>query len=197
MIKKYDIGTGIPALDDSLSKLHSGNLAILVAQPDTDKTGLALSISIDAAHHKIPVAIFSMEMSNERLHERILSSLAGISIHDLQAGDIQVEQWDLISNAISQIADYPIFLGGTPNITVNDMEKAIRCINDDPEADNISLVIIDNLRLMSGDKQTPEILRKLKALAKELTLRVIAITPQTVLPDHSSTVQVADAVIHI
>ncbi|MBQ3008698.1 MAG: replicative DNA helicase [Oscillospiraceae bacterium] len=183
--EKYQgIPTGFRFLDDKLGKLGRSDLVVLAARPGMGKTSFALNIATNiASQQKIPVAVFSLEMSNEQLTERILSSQAGISSQSLRTGDIQVAQWDQITNAIGQIADYPIYLDDTPNITVSDMKAKIRRINQNPETDNIGVVVVDYIQLMSTGKRSDnrvqeisEITRNLKIMAKEMDVPVIALS---------------------
>ncbi|MBQ5325830.1 MAG: replicative DNA helicase, partial [Oscillospiraceae bacterium] len=183
--EKYQgIPTGFRFLDDKLGKLGRSDLVVLAARPGMGKTSFALNIASNIASiQKIPVAIFSLEMSNEQLTERILSSQAGISSQSLRTGDIQIAQWDMITNAIGQIADYPIFMDDTPNITVSDMKAKIRRLNQNPETDNIGVVIVDYIQLMSTGKRSDnrvqeisEITRNLKIMAKEMDVPIIALS---------------------
>ena len=183
--EKYQgIPTGFRFLDDKLGKLGRSDLVVLAARPGMGKTSFALNIASNiASQQKLPVAIFSLEMSNEQLTERILSSQAGISSQSLRTGDIQVAQWDMITNAIGQIADYPIYMDDTPNITVSDMKAKIRRYNQNPEADNIGVVIVDYIQLMSTGKrcdnrvqEISEITRNLKIMAKEMDVPIIALS---------------------
>ncbi len=183
--EKYQgIPTGFRFLDDKLGKMGRSDLVILAARPGMGKTSFALNIASNVAGlQKIPVAIFSLEMSNEQLTERILSSQAGISSQSLRTGDIQVAQWDMITTAIGQIADYPIYMDDTPNITVSDMKAKIRRLNQNPETDNIGVVIVDYIQLMSTGKRSDnrvqeisEITRNLKIMAKEMDVPIIALS---------------------
>ena len=183
--EKYQgIPTGFRFLDDKLGKMGRSDLVILAARPGMGKTSFALNIATNiAGSQKLPVAIFSLEMSNEQLTERILSSQAGISSNALRTGDIQIAEWDMITNAIGQIADFPIYLDDTPNITVSDMKAKIRRINQNPETPNIGAVIVDYIQLMSTGKRSDnrvqeisEITRNLKIMAKELDVPIIALS---------------------
>ncbi len=183
--EKYQgIPTGFRFLDDKLGKMGRSDLIVLAARPGMGKTSFALNIATNvASYQKIPVAIFSLEMSSEQLYERILSSRAGITSQNLRTGDIQLAQWDLISEATGQISDYPIYLDDTPNITVSDMKAKIRRINQNPETDNIGLVVVDYIQLMSTGRRSEnrvqeisEITRNLKIMAKEMDVPVIALS---------------------
>ena len=183
--EKYQgIPTGFRFLDDRLGKMGKSDLVILAARPGMGKTSFALNIATNiASQQKLPVAIFSLEMSNEQLTERILSSQAGISSNALRTGDIQLFEWDLITNAIGQIAEYPIYLDDTPNITVSDMKAKIRRINQNPETPDVGVVVLDYIQLMSTGKRSDnrvqeisEITRNLKIMAKELDVPIIALS---------------------
>lgn len=183
--EKYQgIPTGFRFLDDKLGKMGRSDLVILAARPGMGKTSFALNIASNiASQQKLPVAIFSLEMSNEQLTERILSSQAGISSNSLRTGDIQIAEWDIITNAIGQIADYPIYMDDTPNITVSDMKAKIRRLNQNPETPNVGVVIVDYIQLMSTGKRSDnrvqeisEITRNLKIMAKELDVPIIALS---------------------
>lgn len=183
--EKYQgIPTGFRFLDDKLGKMGRSDLIVLAARPGMGKTSFALNIASNVASlQKIPVAIFSLEMSNEQLTERILSSQAGISSQSLRTGDIQIAQWDIITNAISQITEYPIYMDDTPNITVGDMKAKIRRLNQNPETPNVGMVIVDYIQLMSTGRRNDnrvqeisEITRNLKIMAKEMDVPIIALS---------------------
>ena len=183
--EKYQgIPTGFRFLDDKLGKLGRSDLVVLAARPGMGKTSFALNIATNIASiQKIPVMVFSLEMSHSQLTERIISSQAGISSHMLRTGEIQTSEWDMISNAVGMIGDYPIFIDDTANVTVNDMKAKIRRINQNPEADNIGVVVVDYIQLMSTGKRSDnrvqeisEITRNLKIMAKELDVPIIALS---------------------
>ena len=182
--KYRGIPTGFRFLDDKLGKMGRSDLVILAARPGMGKTSFALNIATNiASQQKLPVAIFSLEMSNEQLTERILSSRAGISSNSLRTGDIQLAEWGIITNAIGQIADYPIYLDDTPNVTVSDMKAKIRRLNQNPETPNVGVIIVDYIQLMSTGKRSDnrvqeisEITRNLKIMAKELDVPIIALS---------------------
>lgn len=183
--EKYQgIPTGYRFLDDKLGKLGRSDLVILAARPGMGKSSFALNIATNiAGFQKLPVAIFSLEMSNEQLTERILSSQASIDSHSLRTGEIQLAQWDAITDAIGKIADYPIYLDDTPNITVSDMKAKLRRLNQNPETPNVGVVIVDYIQLMSTGRRTEnrvqeisEITRTLKIMAKEMDVPIIALS---------------------
>lgn len=183
--EKYrGVPTGFRFLDDKLGRMGKSDLIIIAARPGMGKTSFALNIASNvASRQKLPVAVFSLEMSDEQLTERILSSQAGISSNTLRTGDIQIAEWDVIANAIGQVADYPIFIDDTPNITVGDMKAKIRRINQNPETPDIGLVIVDYIQLMSTGRRNEnrvqeisEITRNLKIMAKELDVPLIALS---------------------
>ncbi len=182
--KYLGVATDFRFLDDKLGRLGKSDLIIVAGRPGMGKTSFALNIATNVAKNSnIPVAIFSLEMSCEQLTERILSSTAGIDSTKLRTGDIQPAGWEVISNAIGKIADYPIYLDDTPAITITDMKAKIRRLNQNPEIDNVGLVIVDYIQLMSTGRRTEnrvqeisEITRNLKIMAKELDVPVIALS---------------------
>ena len=183
--EKYKgIPTGFRFLDDKLGRMGRSDLVIIAARPGMGKTSFALNIASNiASFQKLPVAIFSLEMSTEQLTERILSSQAGISSNTLRTGNIQVAEWDIITSALGQIADYPIYMDDTPNITVSDMKAKIRRLNQDPETPDVGVVIVDYIQLMSTGRRSEnrvqeisEITRNLKIMAKELDVPIIALS---------------------
>ncbi|MEG1783130.1 MAG: DnaB-like helicase C-terminal domain-containing protein, partial [Oscillospiraceae bacterium] len=167
-----------------LSRMGKTDLVILAARPGMGKTSFALNVATNIAKDsKLPVAIFSLEMSSEQLTERILSSVAGINSQSLRTGNIQVNEWDNITDALGRIGDFPIFLDDTPNITVSEMKAKIRRLNQNPETPNVGAVIIDYIQLMSTGKRTEnrvqeisEITRNLKIMAKELEVPIMALS---------------------
>ncbi len=185
--EKYQgIPSGYRLLDYKLGKMGKSDLIVLAARPGMGKTSFALNIATNVAtSQNIPVAIFSLEMSNEQLTERIISSQAGISSQSMRTGDQNRSpaRWAEISEAYGQVSDYPIYIDDTPNVTVSDMKAKIRRYNQNPETDNIGLVIVDYIQLMSTGRRSEnrvqeisEITRNLKIMAKEMDVPVIALS---------------------
>ncbi|MDJ0732731.1 MAG: replicative DNA helicase [Nostocaceae cyanobacterium] len=141
---------------------------------------------LNLAHHvatvdKLPVAIFSLEMSKEQLVQRLLAAEAKIETGYLRSGRISQNQWDPLINAISVLSEMPIFIDDTPNITVTEMRSQARRLQSEMGDKKLGLVIIDYLQLMegAGDNRVQElsrITRNIKGLARELNVPVIALS---------------------
>jgi replicative DNA helicase len=133
-----------------------------------------------AAGYKLPVAVFSLEMSKEQLVQRLLASEAGIESSYLRSGRISQTQWEPLSRAIDKLSDTPIFIDDTSNITVTQMRSQARRLQAEQNG-NLGLIVIDYLQLMegAGDNRVQElsrITRSLKGLARELSVPIIALS---------------------
>ncbi|RUT07670.1 hypothetical protein DSM106972_019300 [Dulcicalothrix desertica PCC 7102] len=143
------------------------------------------SFSINIAHYiagsmRMPVAIFSLEMSKEQLALRMLSSEARIESTYLRSGRISQNQWEDLTRGISLLQDMPIYIDDTPGITVTEMRSQARRLQAEAGAD-LGLILIDYLQLMegAGDNRVQElskITRNIKGLARELNVPVIALS---------------------
>ncbi|MEM9924780.1 MAG: replicative DNA helicase [Cyanobacteria bacterium P01_D01_bin.50] len=144
-------------------------------------TAFCLNLAHNVASlYKLPVAVFSLEMSKEQLVQRLLASEAEIESTYLRTGRISQTQWEPLSKAISVLSEMPIFIDDTPNITVTEMRSQARRLQAEAGTD-IGLVIIDYLQLMegAGDNRVQElskITRSIKGLARELGAPVIALS---------------------
>ena len=133
-----------------------------------------------AALYKLPIAVFSLEMSKEQLVQRLLASEAGIETGYLRSGRISQTQWEPLSRAIGMLSEMPIFIDDTPNITVTEMRSQARRLQAEVGAE-LGLIIIDYLQLMegAGDNRVQEIsriTRSIKGLARELSVPIIALS---------------------
>ena len=182
--KYKGIPTGFRLLDTVLTGLGRGDLIILAARPGMGKTSFALNIATRVAmQQKVPVAIFSLEMTCEQLTDRILSSTAGIDSQAFRTGRLNNSDWNDFANATSLLYNVPIYMDDSSGISVPEIKAKIRQINQDPKRDKIGLVIIDYLQLMQSAKRTEsrvqeisDITRNLKIMAKELNVPVIALS---------------------
>jgi replicative DNA helicase len=146
------------------------------------KTAFALNIARNVAlEEQKPVALFSLEMSNEQLSMRLLTAEARIDSNRLRTGFISQEDWQNVTDAASVLNELPIFIDDTPNITVMDVRAKARKLFQKHGA--LGLVIIDYLQLMKApihserrDLEIAEISRGLKSLAKELNIPVMALS---------------------
>jgi replicative DNA helicase len=133
-----------------------------------------------AALYKLPVAIFSLEMSKEQLVQRLIASEAEIESGYLRSGRISQAQWEPLSRAIGLLSEMPIFIDDTPNITVTEMRSQARRLQAEVGSE-LGLIIVDYLQLMegAGDNRVQElsrITRSIKGLARELSVPVIALS---------------------
>jgi replicative DNA helicase len=133
-----------------------------------------------AASYKLPVAVFSLEMSKEQLTQRLLASEAQIESSYLRTGRLSQTQWEPLSRAIGILSEMPIYIDDTPNITVTQMRSQARRLQAEVGTE-LGLIVIDYLQLMegAGDNRVQElskITRQLKGLARELSVPVIALS---------------------
>ncbi|MBD2164313.1 replicative DNA helicase [Calothrix membranacea FACHB-236] len=144
-------------------------------------TAFCLNLAYNiAASHRMPVAVFSLEMSKEQLVQRLLASEAGIESGYLRSGRLSQAQWEPLSRAIGMLSEMPIFIDDTPNLTVTQMRSQARRLQAE-QGMELGLIVIDYLQLMegAGDNRVQElskITRSLKGLARELSVPVIALS---------------------
>jgi replicative DNA helicase len=162
--------------------LQPSDLIIVAGRPSMGKTALALSMAQHAAIKKRhTVAVFSLEMSKEQLVLRMLCSEARVDSHKLRSGFLGRADWPLLTAAAGRLAEAPIFIDDTPAMTVLEMRAKARRLM--AEQRGLGLVIVDYLQLMRGrggsdnrEQEISDISRSLKALAKELSVPVIALS---------------------
>ena len=184
--KYKGIPTGFRLLDTVLTGLGRGDLIILAARPGMGKTSFALNIATRVAmQQKVPVAIFSLEMTKEQLTNRILSAEAGIDSQAFRTGALRSEDWEYLALATEKLHDAPIYMDDTSGITITEMKAKIRRVNQDPTRPNVGLIVIDYLQLMRGSSKSSmenrateisEISRGLKGLAREMEVPIIALS---------------------
>ena len=167
--------TGYSAIDRVLVGMGKSDLILVGARPGMGKTSFCLNIASNVAKStKKAVCIFSLEMSNEQLVSRMLSSEGLIDSYALRSGDLSSEQWVQLAQAAAMLSECEIYIDDTTGITVTGMKAKLRRIK------NLGLVVIDYLQLMQSDRridnrvqEVGEISRNLKILAKELNVPVI------------------------
>ena len=178
------IPTGFNYLDTVLTGLGRSDLIILAARPGMGKTSFALNIATRVAmQQKVPVAIFSLEMTKEQLTNRILSAEAGIDSQAFRTGALRAEDWEYLALATEKLHDAPIYMDDTSGITITEMKAKIRRVNQDPTRPNVGLIVIDYLQLMTTGQRTENrvqeissITRNLKIMAKEMNVPIIALS---------------------
>jgi len=175
------VPTGYEEFDRMTAGLQPSDLIILAARPSMGKTALAMNIARNAAvQHKIGVAVFSLEMSEEQLALRMLCSESRVNSQDLRTGFIKDRDWPKLTKAAGDLSEARIFIDDTPAITVLEMRAKSRRLKTEHD---IGLIVVDYLQLMQGrrsaerrEQEISEISRALKAMAKELHVPVIALS---------------------
>jgi replicative DNA helicase len=144
-------------------------------------TSVVLNIARNvASYHKLPVAVFSLEMSRDQLVQRLLSSEVRIESSRLRAGRISAQEWEPLAHEISKLSQLPLYIDDTPNLTVTEMRSRCRRLQAE-SGGALGLVVVDYLQLMGGNSENrvqmlSQITRGLKALARELSVPVIALS---------------------
>ena len=183
------IPTGFSDLDFRTSGLHNSDLILVAARPAMGKSAFALNIATNAAvRAKVPVAIFSLEMSKEQMTSRILCSEAMVDSNKVRTGKIDDEEWGKLAAASGELSEANIYIDDTPGISI--MEIRAKCRKMKIEK-NIGLVVIDYLQLVQGsgkrgssrEQEIAEISRSLKILAKEINVPVIALSQLSRAPE--------------
>ena len=167
--------TGFSGLDNVLSGMGKGDFIIVGARPGMGKTSFVLNVATNVAlQTKKKVCIFSLEMPAEQLVSRVISSEAMIDSKAMRTGKLTDEQWQLIANTSSELAECDILIDDTSNISVTGMKGKLR------REDNLGLIVIDYLGLMQSDKKTDnrvqevsDISRNLKIMAKEFGVPIL------------------------
>ena len=176
------IATGFIDLDRITAGLHNSDLVLIAARPAMGKSAFALNIASHVAiREKIPVAVFSLEMSREQLGSRILCSEAMVDSNKVRTGNIEEEDWIKLVSAVGPLSEADIFIDDTPGISISEIRAKCRKMKLEK---NIGLIIIDYLQLIQGsgkknasrEQEISEISRSLKILAKELDVPVIALS---------------------
>lgn len=182
------IPTGIKRFDEMTTGLQKGNLVILAARPGVGKTALALSFAVHAAvQKKLPVAIFSLEMSQQEIGMRLLSSVTGIPLQQLRTGFFKKNDWPNITRKAELLSQSPIYLDYSSSaISILTLRSAARrlAIQLKNKGTPLALIMIDYLQLMQGSRKNPEsrqneiaeISRSLKGLARDLDLPIVALS---------------------
>jgi replicative DNA helicase len=175
------VPTGFSDLDERTSGLQPGDLVIVAGRPSMGKTSFAMNIVEHAAlGAQESVGVFSMEMPSEQLTMRLLSSLGRIDQHKVRTGKLDDDDWPRLTSAIAMLNDAKIYLDDTPSLSPTELRARCRRLKREH---GLGLVVIDYLQLMqvTGSRENrtneiSEISRSLKALAKELSVPVIALS---------------------
>ena len=183
--KLRGIPSGFPDLDNILAGFQKSDLVILAARPSIGKTSLALDLARQVAvQQKIPVGIFSLEMSSDQLIDRMLSAQSGVDLWRLRTGRLKSgdtdDDFQRIGEAMGILSEAPIFIDDAGSANVMEMRTMARRLQAEH---NVGLIIIDYLQLMEGRSggdsrvnEISEISRALKQLARELNIPIIALS---------------------
>ena len=183
------IQTGFTDLDNVLSGMQASNLLILAARPGQGKTAMVVNIAQNIAiEQKIPVGIFSLEMSQEELVDRLLVGQADVDAWRLKTGRLTETDFTKLSQAMGELADAPIFIDDTPGITISEMRTKARRLQLEQ---GVKLLIVDYLQLADPgrryDNRVQEvsiISQGLKNLARELKIPVLAVSQLSRAVEH-------------
>ena len=181
------VPTGLTDLDQKLGGLHKSDLIIIAGRPSMGKTSLATNIAYHASQNilnkqeKSSVAFFSLEMSSEQLSTRILSEQAKIKSDDIRKGKVTEEEINRYIEASRNIYNLPLFIDETPAISIATLSNRARRIK---RLFGLSLIVVDYIQLMRSNlnknegrvQEISEITQGLKALAKELSVPVLALS---------------------
>jgi len=182
------VPTGLSALDEKLGGLHKSDLIILAGRPSMGKTALATNIAYNAAQNilkrqeKSSIAFFSLEMSSEQLSTRILSEQARIKSDDIRRGKVTEEEVNRYIETSRNIYNLPLYIDETPAITIATLSNRARRIK---RLFGLNLIVVDYIQLMRSSsnkkndgrvQEISEITQGLKALAKELSVPVLALS---------------------
>ncbi|MEO0321558.1 MAG: replicative DNA helicase [Myxococcota bacterium] len=185
MAKRGDAITGTPTGFDRVDKMtagmHPGDLIIIAGRPGMGKTAFALNVGLNACvARREAVAIFSLEMPKEQLVKRMLCSEARVDGSRLRTGQLLKDDWPKLANAAGILSELPIFIDDTPAISVLELRAKARRLKSEA---GLGLLVVDYLQLMrsgsrndSREQEISEISRSLKALAKELSIPIVALS---------------------
>src|SRR5215203_560958 len=181
------VETGFEDLDRLTTGFHKSDLVILAARPAMGKTAMALNAIWHASgEKKMPVAIFSLEMSKEQLVQRLISQTTRIPAQALRSGNVRAEDWPKLVRGVAEVSRAPIWIDDTAGVTLMEIRAKVRRLasrlNVSGEAP-LSLVVVDYLQLMVGQnnrsenrqQEIAEISRGLKVLARDLDIPVLAV----------------------
>lgn len=180
--------TGFVELDQMTAGLQPSELIIVAGRPGMGKSSLALCIAEHVAlQQKLPVAIFSLEMSEEHLVQRMLCSHARINAHNVRSGMLSASDWPKLTQAAGKLSETPVFIDDSPGLSILELRAKARRLKT---RHGIGLLILDYLQMMEepsrSDNRQQEVAvisRSLKALARELNIPVIAVSQLSRAPE--------------
>jgi replicative DNA helicase len=178
--KRFSVPTGFYELDEILGGFQKSDLVIIAARPSMGKTAFALSLARNAAvDHKVPVGIFSLEMSTMQLIIRMLCAEGRLNAHLVRTGKLPSSEGVKLSKNAHRLINSPIYVDDTPAQSILEIRAKARRLKVEK---NIGIIFIDYLQLMQGpakvesrEREISHISRSLKSLAKELNIPVVAL----------------------
>lgn len=168
--------TGFHLFDHMTGGLRPGEMILVAARPSHGKTTLVLQMAFNAARSGVPVAVFSLEMRRQQLIQRLLAAIASVPAENLRDGRMTALEWERVMSWSPKIADYPIWIDDTPDLSVAEMRARITGMRTRP-----GLVVIDYIQLMrTGERaenrvqEIAAVSRGVKAIAKTMGVPVLA-----------------------
>lgn len=173
--------TGFIDIDAKTAGLQPSDMVLIAARPSMGKTAFAVNIAQNAAvKHKVPTAIFSLEMSKEQLVNRMIASEAMVDSQKMRTGHLEQEDWIKIARSMAPLSEAPVYIDDTPGISISEFRAKCRRLKMEK---NIGLVVIDYLQLMTGggkiesrQQEISAISRSIKAIAREINAPIIALS---------------------
>jgi replicative DNA helicase len=189
MFERQALVTGVPTgftdLDTITAGFQNSDLVIVAGRPGAGKSAVALNFAENAAipsgkHERVPVALFSLEMSKEQLAQRLLCSQGGINLHHVRSGRLTDADWPRLTTAAGLLNEAPILIDDSPSPTLMEIRAKCRRLKSE---NRLGMLIIDYLQLIRSSGQAEnrvqeisQITRGLKGLAKELNIPILALS---------------------
>ncbi len=175
------ISSSFTEFDKMTSGFHPSDLVIIAARPSMGKTAFAMNLALaSAVKQKKGVLIFSLEMSNSQIFQRLISAESKVSMKKLRNGYLDPDEWARVGVATGRLAESPIFIADVPNVSVLEIRAIARRLKAENKLD---MILIDYLQLIKGrdrsdnrQQEISDISRTLKGLARELNVPVIALS---------------------
>jgi len=175
------IPTGFHELDEVLGGLHPSDLIIVAGRPSMGKTSFALSMALNiATEQRLPVAIFSLEMSKQQLVQRLLCARARVNLHRLRTGYLREQDFIRFTQAAHELYNAPLYIDDTPDLSPFEIRAKARRLK---VSEGLGCIFIDYLQLIRPPRkmenrvqEVTEVVRSLKSLARELNVPVVVLS---------------------